>query len=215
MKFEDQRKQMVELQLSARGIEDKRILAAFNKIPREEFVPEEMRHLAYQDAPLAIGEGQTISQPYIVALMLQTLQLQPEDVVLEIGTGSGYQTAILAEIASQVYTVDRVWKLANRAKKHLQKMGYSNIHYRCGDGSLGWQDKSATDFSFDKIVVAAAAPQLPSSLVQQLAEGGRMVIPTGSRFMQQLMVITKQNGEIEEYSEGGCAFVPLIGKEGW
>jgi protein-L-isoaspartate(D-aspartate) O-methyltransferase len=215
MKFADQRKLMVEQQLVARGITDERVLAAFAKVPREKFVPYELQHLAYQDAPLAIGGGQTISQPYIVAIMLQELHLQTQDITLEIGTGSGYQTALLAELTKQVYTIERVWKLINKAKKTLLEMGYENIYFRYGDGSLGWQEKNKTDMRFNKIVVAAAAPGVPPSLQQQLAKGGRLVIPIGSRFMQQLTVVTKQNGEIAEYSEDGCTFVPLIGKEGW
>lgn len=214
MKFEDQRKLMVQHQLKGRGIYDKRVLQAFSKVPREKFVPEEVKHLAYQDSPLAIGDGQTISQPYIVAAMMQDLKLEPHDIVLEIGTGSGYQTALLAEIASEVFTVDRVWTLTQRAREVLAELGYDNINFRCGDGSKGWQEKKQK-FFFNKIIVAAAAPDVPASLTKQLAENGRMIIPVGNRFMQQLTIITKKDGEIEKFGKEGCTFVPLIGQEGW
>ncbi|MDY6915347.1 MAG: protein-L-isoaspartate(D-aspartate) O-methyltransferase [Candidatus Cloacimonadota bacterium] len=214
MKFEDQRKLMVQHQLKGRGIYDQRVLQAFFKVPREKFVPEEVKHLAYQDSPLGIGDGQTISQPYIVATMMQDLKLEPHDIVLEIGTGSGYQTALLAEIASEVFTVDRVWTLTQRAREVLAELGYDNIHFRCGDGSKGWEDKKLKCY-FDKIIVAAAAPDVPASLTKQLAENGRMIIPVGNRFMQQLTIIIKKDGEIEKFGKEGCTFVPLIGQEGW
>ena len=211
MKFEDQRRKMVETQIMRRGISDETVLAALLKVPRELFVPQEFQHLAYDDSPLSIGNGQTISQPYIVALMMELLELKNSDKVLEIGTGSGYQTALLAEICAEVFTVERIGALSVLARKVLREAGYENIHFKIGDGSLGWNDKT----KFDKIIVTAASPKIPPPLLNQLQEGGIMVIPTGSKFMQNLIVIINKNGEFVRKNHGGCTFVPLIGEEGW
>lgn len=215
MKLNSYREMMVERQLESRGIIDERLLDAFRKVPRHRFVPPEIQHLAYQDSPLSIGEGQTISQPYMVALMLETLNLKKSDTVLEIGTGSGYQTALLAELASEVYTVERIGTLMANAKAILTELGYDNIYYKTGDGSKGWEGGNPPCDSFDKIIVAAAAPKIPSSLMKQLKLGGVLSIPLGSRFMQDLVVIHKDEDGITHTSRGGCAFVPLIGDEGW
>jgi len=215
MKFEDQRKKMVAEQLVRRGIKNPRLLAAFEKVPRHLFVPDEFRIFSYRDHPLGIGEGQTISQPYIVALTLELLSLSAEDIVLDVGTGSGYQTAIIAEIVKEVYTVERIPELLMRARNILTKLEYSNIHYRIGDGTKGWEKAYPPRNCFDKIVVSAASPGIPPSLLKQLAEGGKMVIPTGNRMFQELTLIEKENGKLKEQRYGGCAFVPLIGEEGW
>ncbi len=215
MKFEDQRRIMVRDNLEARGISDVKVLAAFMKVPREEFVPDDFKMHSYADHPLSIGEGQTISQPYIVSLMLSLLELEPEHRVLEIGTGSGYQTALLAELVKEVYTVERIDPLLRRAKRTLTTMGYENIHFRVGDGTRGWEKAYPPVNEFDRIVVAAAAPKIPQPLLEQLAEGGRLVIPAGSRYVQELICITRQNGEFIQEKWGGCAFVPLVGEEGW
>ncbi|OQX70469.1 MAG: protein-L-isoaspartate O-methyltransferase [Candidatus Cloacimonas sp. 4484_275] len=211
MKFEDQRRKMVETQIMNRGISDEKVLSAFLKVPRELFVPEKFKHLAYADSPLSIGNGQTISQPYIVALMMELLQLDANDKVLEIGTGSGYQTALLAEICSEIFTIERISILSVNAQKILRELGYENIHFKIGDGSLGWNE----NLKFNKIIVTAAAPSIPQSLLNELDDNGILVIPTGSKFMQDLIVIKNKNGEFVRNNYGGCTFVPLIGKEGW
>jgi|SRR5690554_3512163 protein-L-isoaspartate(D-aspartate) O-methyltransferase len=215
MKFDDQRKKMVTEQLVRRGIKDHRLLAAFEKVPRHLFVPEEFRIFAYRDHPLGIGEGQTISQPYIVALTLELLSLSEEDVVLDIGTGSGYQTAILAELVKEVYTVERIPELLIRARTILKELNYNNIHYRIGDGTKGWEKAYPPRNSFDKIVVSAASPGIPPSLIRQLAGGGKLVIPAGNRMFQELTLIEKKDEKVVEKRYGGCAFVPLLGEEGW
>lgn len=215
MQFDDQRKHMIQAHLIRRGIDDKCVLDAFSSVPREQFIPNEFHMHAYGDHPLSIGEGQTISQPYMVALMVELLGIGPESTVLEIGTGSGYQTAILAEIAKTVFTVERIDLLLRKARKVLKKLGYENIHFRLGDGSRGWEHAYPVQESFDAIVVSAASPAVPPTLTSQLAEGGVLVIPIGSRFMQQLCVIRKRDGELVQENHGGCTFVPLIGEEGW
>ncbi len=215
MKFADQRKRMITAQIARRGIDNPELLAAFEKVPRHLFVPEEFRKYTYQDHPLGIGQGQTISQPYIVALTLDLLSLKKTDFVLDVGTGSGYQTAILAEIVKEVYTVERIPELLMRARAILKQLDYTNIHYHVGDGTKGWNKAYPPRKEFDKIVVAAAAPTIPESLLHQLAEGGKMVIPKGSRAFQELILVEKKEGRIVERSFGGCAFVPLIGEEGW
>jgi len=215
VKFEDQRNLMVQNQLTARGIANQRLLDIFLSVPRHEFVPEEMRAYSYNDHPLAIGDGQTISQPYIVALMVDLLQVRPTHHVLEIGTGSGYQTAILSLLAQQVYTVERLDSLMRRARRDLKRLGYANVHFRTGDGTRGWEKAYPARDTFDRIVVSAAAPHAPEQLIGQLAEGGRLVIPVGSRLMQELVLIRRENGEIITENHGGCAFVPLIGEDGW
>ena len=215
MKFEDQRKIMVRSQIEVRGIHTKKILDVFLKIKRHLFVPIENRHLAYNDSPLSIGKGQTISQPYIVALMMDLIDIQPEDKILEIGTGSGYQTALLAELASQVYTVERIGILSEQAKQIITEMGYENIFFKIGDGTKGWEKGFPRGDEFDKIIVSAAAPDIPESLLQQLAVGGMLIIPTGNRFYQELLVVEREEKGYVQKNHGGCAFVPLIGKEGW
>lgn len=205
-KFQVRRKRMVENQLIPRGIKDPRVLKAFYKVPRHLFVDLDQRHLAYDDHPLPIGLEQTISQPYIVALMTEALKLQGDEKVLEIGTGSGYQTAILAELARVVYTIERLSPLAEQAKAILQELKYNNIHFRVGDGTKGWPEEAP----FDAILVAAAAERIPTSLVEQLSLGGRMVIPVGDTPVQNLVLLIKDKQNIEEESLCGCRFVPLI-----
>ena len=202
---------MVETQLIPRGIKDPRVLAAFGKVPRHLFVPEDLQALSYDDHPLPIGSGQTISQPYMVALMSELLGLKGNEKVLEIGTGSGYQTAILAELAAKVYSVEKVPELALAAKNALLNIGYTNVEVREGDGTLGWQEYAP----YDGIIVTAGAPSIPSPLVGQLADNGKLVIPVGSNFSQMLKVVSRQGGRITESDECPCVFVPLVGKYGW
>jgi protein-L-isoaspartate(D-aspartate) O-methyltransferase len=209
--FLAQRQKMVELQLRSRRIRDERVLDAMSRVPRHEFVDESYRSQAYEDHPLPIGSGQTISQPYIVAIMLEALAIQPSDIVLEIGTGSGYLTAVLAELAAQVYSIERHAALAQAAQQILARLGYRNATVIVGDGSHGLQATAP----FDVIVVSAAAPQLPSSLIQQLRDGGRMIVPVGSACSQELQLVRKQQGKLEVVSLEGCRFVPLIGGEGF
>ncbi len=215
MKFEDQRRIMVRDNLEARGISDPKILEVFLKVPREEFVPDDFKMHSYADHPLSIGEGQTISQPYIVSLMLSLLDLKPEHRVLEIGTGSGYQTALLSELVSEVFTVERIDPLLRRARRILTALGYENINFRVGDGTRGWEKAYPAASEFDRIVVSAAAPGVPQALLDQLADGGKLVIPSGSRYVQELILVTRQNDEYKQEKWGGCAFVPLVGEEGW
>ncbi len=206
------REKMVQEQLLERGIRDSRVIGAFLKVPREKFVPKKMQVYAYEDGPLSIGYGQTISQPYMVALMTELLGLDKRDKVLEIGTGSGYQTAILAELAGEVYSVERIPELAERAQEVLQDLGYANVKIRVGDGTLGWD----TYAPYDRIIVTAGAPKVPLPLIEQLAPGGRMVIPVGPRYHQVLKVLEKtSDGEVVEKEDIPCVFVPLIGAEGW
>lgn len=215
MRFEDQRKQLVDNFLKGRDIVDESVLNAFLEIPRENFIEPELNYLAYHDSPLTIGEGQTISQPYIVALMLQYLELKPSDRVLEIGTGSGYQTALLAKIVAEVYTVERIKILSLRAKAQLEKLGCNNVFMHIGDGTLGWSGAEPEIASFDKIVVAAGAPKIPQTLLNQLVDGGICVIPSGDRTTQCLVLIRREGDEFIESKMESCSFVPLIGKEGW
>ncbi len=210
--FERMRESMVQYQLANRDIFDQRVLKAMSIIPRHKFVPEHEQEYAYEDRPLAIGELQTISQPYIVALMTQYLGVEEDSRALEIGTGSGYQMAILAEIGKEVYSVDRIGSLLERAKRLLTSLGYGNIYFKTGDGTLGWQEESP----FDRIIVTAAAPKIPEPLFEQLAIGGKMIIPVGSKFVQELtLVVKKKGGNMETIRKGGCIFVPLIGEAGW
>lgn len=203
---------LIEHELRPSGITDERILAAMRKVRREKFIPESLRDRAYGNYPLPIGENQTISQPYIVALMTQALDLRRTDKVLEIGTGSGYQAAILAELSSIVYTIERIETLSNRARTNLYSQGYDNVYLIVGDGTLGLPEYAP----YDKIIVTAAAPRVSESLYEQLAGGGKMVIPVGNRYVQDLQLIEKAlNGRKYKKSLGGCRFVPLIGKEGW
>lgn len=205
------RNRMVEEQLIPRGIYDERVLNAFRKIPRHNFVPNESLETAYGDFPLPVGEGQTISQPYMVALMTQCLDLKGTEKVLEIGTGSGYQTAILAELAYEVYSVERIASLAQRAKATLGVLGYANIKIKVGDGTEGWDEFAP----YDGIIVTAGAPSVPGPLLEQLAEDGIMAIPIGDAFSQVLTVIKKAKGKITQEEICGCVFVPLIGKFAW
>ena len=209
--FSAARQQMVQSQLRARGVRDQRVLAAMARVPRHEFVPERFHSQAYEDHPIPIGFGQTISQPYIVALMLEALAVQPGDIVLEIGTGSGYQAALLAELASHVYSIERHAPLAQNAEHILRKLGYTNVNVLVGDGSQGLPERAP----FNAIIVAAAAPQLPAALLAQLGEGGRMVVPVGPPAAQELQLVHKRQGQpVISYLEG-CRFVPLIGGEGY
>lgn len=209
--FDELRKKMVEEQLIPRGISDKKVLDAFGKVPRHKFVPEEFQDSAYNDYPLSIGDGQTISQPYMVSLMTESLVLKGDEKVLEIGTGSGYQMAILLEIAREVYSVERSEVLAHGASKTLEQLGYRNFEIKMGDGTLGWTEYAP----YDGIIVTAGAPGIPESLIRQLNEGGRMVIPIGGSFGQILTIVEKKGPSIITREVCGCVFVPLIGKEGW
>ena len=202
---------MVEAQLRRRGIHDEGVLRAMLEIPREEFVPAESRVMAYQDEPIHIGRGQTISQPFVVALMTQLLRLACDDKILEIGTGSGFQTAILAQFSRRVYTVERNRDLGEATRKRLRDMGYENIVFKIGDGSHGWSQHAP----FDRIIVTAGAPVLPPSLSEQLAESGIMIIPAGDRSYQDLEVYEKTPAGLKKTSAGGVVFVPLVGDEGW
>jgi protein-L-isoaspartate(D-aspartate) O-methyltransferase len=205
------RQQMVVQQIKARGVKDKKVLEAMAKVPRHLFVPPESQVYAYEDRPLCIGEGQTISQPYMVALMTECMELQGGEKVLEVGTGSGYQTAILCEIAEMVYTIERHAVLLQEAEKILDELGYHNYKAKVGDGTVGWEEYSP----FDGIIVTAGAPDIPPKLAEQLAEEGRLVIPVGYHGFQTLFKITKKGNKLKRYSITGCTFVPLIGEQGW
>ena len=211
MKFDRLRNDMVEKQIEARGISDPNVLAAMRKVPRHLFVSEALMDQAYSDFPLPIGEQQTISQPYIVAEMTQALKLTKDDRVLEIGTGSGYQAAILAQIAFRVYTIERIHSLYVKARKLFDQLGYHNIVTRYSDGTSGWRDESP----FDAIIVTAGAPEIPAVLVNQLAVGGRMVIPVGNQYSQDLVRLVRDERGIRQVNLGGCRFVKLIGEHGW
>lgn len=211
MDWEEQQDQMVNCQLVSRGIKDERVLEAMRKVPRHLFVPEKLRESVYHDGPLSIGEGQTISQPYMVALMTECLDLKGSEKVLEIGTGSGYQTAILAELTEQVYTIERVPILLEKAQQVLTHLGYTTIKFKGGDGTYGWCEESP----FDGIIVTAAAPDISQVLVEQLNDGGVLVIPVGSRYSQSLYKVIKKGDKIEKEERTLCVFVPLIGKYGW
>jgi protein-L-isoaspartate(D-aspartate) O-methyltransferase len=209
--FESERLAMVEEQLRHRGISDPRVLEAMAKVPRHLFVPQDYQSSAYEDRPLPIGEGQTISQPYMVAIMSQSLELNGREKVLEIGTGSGYQAAILAELAGTVYTVERISSLTQSAQKVLGGLGYENILFRTGDGSKGWPEEAP----FGGIIVTAGAPDIPQTFKTQLAERGILVIPTGPRYTQTLFKLTREGNKFIEEDVTGCVFVPLVGDYGW
>jgi protein-L-isoaspartate(D-aspartate) O-methyltransferase len=204
--FEEPREEMVRAQLAVRGIRDIRVLDAMRSAPRHEFVPENFRKDAYEDHPLPIGEGQTISQPYIVAAMLQHLGLRAADRVLEIGTGSGYVTALLSLLCAEVYSVERHAQLAAAAEATLGRLGYRNVKIRVGDGSLGWAEHAP----FDAILVSAATPEIPRALFAQLGDGGRMMLPVGPPSSQDLQLIVKVGGQPEVTLLEGCRFVPLV-----
>jgi protein-L-isoaspartate(D-aspartate) O-methyltransferase len=213
-RYRKQRLRMVETQIRARSISDERVLKVMENMPRHLFVDEGLIEQAYSDNPLPIGERQTISQPYIVALMTQALALTGRERVLEIGTGSGYQTAILAKLADRVFSIERVAALANRARRILDSLNCYNVAIRVGDGSYGWKDEAP----FDAIITTAAAPLAPPYLLEQLVPGGRMVVPVGNRDIQTLYKLTRQTenpDEIKKEDLGGCRFVSLIGESGW
>ena len=206
-----QRARMVEEQLRGRGIRDERLLAAMGRVPREEFIAPQDRSQAYGDHPLPIGAGQTVSQPYMVAAMVEALEVRPEDRVLEVGTGTGYEAAILGELAAEVWTIERYEELGAKAREILAKLGYRNVHVVVGDGSRGLPEHAP----FDKILVAAGAPRIPDSLIAQLADGGRLVVPVGDRFEQQVQIVRKLGGRTIVTLQHICRFVPLVGEEGW
>jgi len=205
------RKRMVTEQLIRRGISDKAVLDVFLKVERDRFIPEELKMNAYADYPVPIGEDQTISQPFIVALMTESLGLTGTERVLEIGSGSGYQTAVLAELAREVYSVERFDGLGERAKRLLDELGYKNIKIKIGDGTLGWPEEAP----FDRIIITAASPQIPRPLSEQLKEGGRLILPLGESFSQVLTLAQKVNGVLNSKGICGCVFVPLVGEHGW
>lgn len=209
--FAVQRRNMVKEQLRSRGICDQRVLDAMARVPRHEFVAPELRGQAYDDHPLPIGEEQTVSQPYIVAAMLESLALEPSAMVLEVGTGSGYQTALLAELAQWVFSVERLPRLAETAAGRLARLGYKNVTVIVGDGSLGLPEHAP----YDAIVVSAAAPQIPQALFDQLRENGRMIIPVGPAHAQELQLVRKHEGGAISTSLDACRFVPLIGEQGY
>jgi protein-L-isoaspartate(D-aspartate) O-methyltransferase len=205
------RERMVKNQLIPRGIADENVLQAMGKIQRHLFVEEALVGEAYNDHPLPIGNKQTISQPYIVALMTEALELTGKEKVLEIGTGSGYQTAILAELSDMVYTVERIEPLLEKSKALLKSLGYTNIYFKAYDGTLGWEDFAP----YDAIMVTAGAPKVPEPLLKQLADGGRMIIPIGNKYSQDLIKVTRAKDRFVESNLGGCRFVDLIGEHGW
>jgi protein-L-isoaspartate(D-aspartate) O-methyltransferase len=211
--FKTMREKMVETQIKGRGVRDERVLSAMLKVERHRFVPKEYQAQAYADQPLPIGEGQTISQPYIVAYMAECLELSPADRVLEIGTGSGYSAAVLSRIAAQVYTVERFASLALSAGEHLRRLGYDNISILVADGTLGWPGMAP----YDAIIVTAGAPRVPKPLLEQLAVGGRLVLPVGPDRLGQILIRVRRKDEDEYLEERLLAvqFVPLVGAEGW
>jgi len=202
---------MVRRQIERRGITDPRVLAAFLAVPRHRFVPPRKIDQAYEDHPVEIGSSQTISQPYMVALMTEALGLRGGERVLEIGTGSGYQTAILASLCGEVYTIERLGALSQHAREVLEDIGFTNVRFRVADGTLGWPEEAP----FDHILVAAAGPAVPESLQGQLGDGGRLVMPVGGRGGQDLVVLERRGESLQRRSLGGCIFVQLIGREGW
>lgn len=202
---------MVKEQIIPRGIENENVIEAIKSVPRHLFVDKTYHHQAYNDYPLPIGHGQTISQPYMVAAMTELLELKGDEKVLEIGTGSGYQTAILAYLCEKVYSIERISALTKKAREILGHLGFKNVNLMVGDGSMGWPDYAP----YDGIIVTAGAPEIPNALIAQLADKGRLVIPTGDEFSQILNVVKKHKGRIYRKEHFGCTFVPLVGKEGW
>jgi len=209
--YSQERKRMVAEQIAIRGLRDPRLLAAMEAVPRHRFVPSDHLNWSYADGPLPIGFGQTISQPYIVAFMTDALHLTGSERVLEVGTGSGYQAAILGQLAAEVHTVEFIPELSAQAEKVLQELGFTNIHIHSGDGSLGWPEAAP----YDGILVAAAAPSLPQPLMDQLAEGGRIILPVGSRGFQQLEIWERRRKKFKHEASIPVAFVPLRGEHGW
>lgn len=209
--YEVARRRMVTEQLVAGGIKDRRVLEVMLKVPRHEFVNSGMQNQAYEDRPLQIGMFQTISQPLMVAIMTEALELKGSEKVLEIGTGSGYQAAVLAELSKDVYTIERLDTLSIRARRVLHKLLYKNIHFRIGDGTLGWPEEAP----FDCIIVTAGSPEIQKNFLEQLKEGGRLVIPVGGETVQELIVMTKAGGGFRTRTVTGCRFVKLIGEYGW
>ena len=205
------REAMVAEQIEARGVSDERVLNAMRSVPRHLFVPSARRNRAYDDTPLPLGEGQTISQPYIVAWMTELLEVAEGDTVLEVGTGSGYQAAILGVLAREVYTIERIGSLARSARDLLERLGFENVEVVEGDGSRGLEEHAP----YDEILVAAGSPGIPDALVKQLKDGGRMVIPVGPSTMQMLMLVEKQGSRVKSREVGSCVFVPLLGTYGW
>lgn len=210
LRFERQRRQLIEV-IRDHDIEDLEILRAFDLTPRHLFVPESVQHRAYEDAPVPIGFGQTASQPSLQALYIKTLQLKPSDRVLEVGTGSGFQTALLAQLVAHVYSVERIRELSMRARSAIDAMRLSNVALLVGDGTIGWSRYAP----YDAILVTAGGPSIPPALVEQLAIGGRMLIPIGDREQQQLTLVTRTSEGIEQREITGCVFVPLLGRFGW
>jgi protein-L-isoaspartate(D-aspartate) O-methyltransferase len=206
--FAAQRQLMVQEQLVPRGLKNARVLAAMSKVPREEFVPADSRAASYEDGPLPIGYDQTISQPYIVAFMTEKLQPKPDHRVLEVGTGSGYQAAVLAELVADVYTIEIVEPLAKNAEATLQRLGYKNVHVKVGDGYSGWPDHAP----YDAIIVTCAPNHVPQQLTDQLKDGGRMIIPVGERFAQELYLLDKKDGRLRESAVLPVRFVPMAGE---
>ncbi len=209
--YEKERSWMVDEQIAGRGVTDERVLAVMRKIPRHEFLPEAIRGMAYGDNALPLGEGQTMSQPYMVGLMTESLRLKGTERVLEIGTGSGYQAAVLAELCEKVYTVERIKTLADKARATLDRLGYKSVAIKVYDGTYGWKEMAP----FDAIIVTAGSPDIPAPLVEQLKVGGRMSIPVGDRYGQRLITVVKTAEGVTTEQSIPCVFVPLIGNHGW
>jgi len=207
--FASVRRSMVKEQLQDRGVTDRRVLEAMRTVPRHEFVPEHLREVSYDDCALPLDHGQTISQPFIVAFMTEELELQPEHRVLEIGTGCGYQTAVLSLLAKEVFSIEIIEPLAQEAEQRLQRLGFTNVQVRCGDGHLGWPEQAP----FDAVIVTCAPESIPAPLVEQLREGGRMMIPVGARGVQELILLTKEDGSLRQTKTMQVRFVPMTGVE--